>query len=238
MPEQNQEEIRNFNFMDEEAREEEWAARYPTPLPVKGDKIFVKDADADREFFQKHWPQQPYTDGYRWAADILIRYIRHERDRIKSMLSAQTDNSEVVPFDPTHWLVMPIYFSFRHSLELSLKALLRAQESDGQLPQNKKKLIKTEHDLLELWKTIQPWALKKLRGLESETEAFQDLLKQIHEEDKRSDAGRYAERGDEKPSFGPLNPLSLESVESAFVKMLNYVQRIRTALEDEEEGNE
>ena len=52
---------------DTEDREEEWAARYPSPLPGPGDTIFVRDTDPERKFLQQNM-SAPHIDGYKWAA--------------------------------------------------------------------------------------------------------------------------------------------------------------------------
>lgn len=217
----------------EEARAAELEARYPSLLPSPGDRVFVKDTDPERKSLQDNL-KAPHTDGYRWAAGILIEHVNRSRADIKRALIEQPDE---MGLDPAHWLVYPIYFCFRQSIELSLKSLLEVQKAENRLPIDKEKLITTEHDLLKLWEPLEPWVSSKLRGLQEATASFNELLRQIHVEDKKGDAGRYALRkinGNLEPSFETDAPLSLEAVENTGVKMLNYIQRIWTAIEDEQ----
>lgn len=214
----------------EEARQLEYEIRYPSPLPKRGDVIFVKDQDPDRKFLQEGLGS-PYTDSYRFAADILLRHVKQERT---------TDSTAL---DMAHWLVYPIYFCFRQSIELRLKRLLALQKADGSLPADKADLLDNKHDLRELWEPSEPWAMNKRPLVAPEaTESFKNLLDQIHAEDEKGDAGRYEMRwvGTGKnrklqPSFPSYAPLLLEAVEDAGVKMLNYIQRIFTSIEDEEQ---
>jgi len=148
--------------------------KYPTPLPQKGDVIFVKDKDDDeRQFLHTHF-REPQADGYKQAAEIIIDYIKKER-------LARVDWSG---FDSTHWLIYPAYFAYRQSVEVSLKALLKVQKSEGRLPQNEEESITRTHDLVELWGILKPWITARLSKMDSATAAFEDLLMQIHSEDE------------------------------------------------------
>jgi hypothetical protein len=218
------------NTKDDEAddyfltRDEEFATRYPSPLPSPGDKLFVKDQDAERKFLHEKFPP-PYIDGYKKAAEILLEHVRSER--VRARLLSEQHPGDSLPFDPSHWLAYPIYFSFRQSIELSLKDLVKTQQAKNPLPEDKEK--KVHHDLKQLWDEIKPWALNRLRGQAEATEAFEALLEEIQCQDKGADAGRFPLRRVGKkgfqPSFDAYAPLSIDAIESACVKMLNYIQR-------------
>jgi hypothetical protein len=104
--------------VDEEARAEEQElireSEYPHPLPEPNDRIFKPATNLDHQWVERTFPRESiFTDAYKYAGDLLC-------DQLETM---SRDLTETGAIDITPWLVYPIYFNYRHAIELSLKQI-------------------------------------------------------------------------------------------------------------------
>ncbi len=198
-------------FESEEELQARLDATWPQPLPSANDLIFKKTTDNDRAWFDQFFPRKAvYLEAYKMAADLLFREF--ERKRIESQAGHA--------LDVEHWLVFPIYFIYRHAIELSLKQMSAARAADLGIEVESA----ITHDLFDLWKEIEDWA-RDICGasLAAEADAFGHLVKEIQHVDPKGDAGRYAERTNRRPSFHGIQPLDLVNLRDTCTKMLNVL---------------
>jgi hypothetical protein len=142
-----------------------------------------------------------------------------------------------------HWLVYPIYFLYRHSLELCLKGFLLAQQAEGTLLPEHEPLVHGSHNLSKLWESAKPWVQRSLAGyLGQPFDAFGTMDDEISLHDPNAEAGRYSlsKRG-RKPvqfveSFSGLRPIDLDVMCTSCVKMLNFITWFWSHREDAERG--
>ena len=118
-----------------------------------------------------------YTEGYRRAADILIKHIDESgRDQ--------------------DFLVYPVLFLFRHHIELIIKqiiglALPLAEEPD------KRQYKKDDHNLNTLWSLAQKLILEVDDSYRpSDFKIVKEVVKALHQADERATDFRYARRND------------------------------------------
>jgi hypothetical protein len=163
--------------------------RFPEPLPVDGDVVFKTTADPDRVEAQKNYPpQQTYLSGYERAADCLFEEVAKRTKKEKE----NRDVLDVYPTSTEHWFIYPIYFLYRHLIELSLKDILRSQYEQKALPTEQANLIDTSHDPLTLWEAAKPGVMTIAgRALTKSTPAFESMLREIQTHDPNAEAGRF-----------------------------------------------
>jgi len=207
---------------DQEAREEQQdlmeEARFPSPLPAAGDRVFRKTNDDDRIWVEKTLSRGSlYMDGYKWAADVLFRHVEDN--------PADRDDGSM---DSTNWLIYPIYFLYRHAIELSLK-----QMREG-LPAKPDGDIRYDHNLHHLWNEVKDW-VQQIAGnrLRAESEEFEKLIEEINRADSQGDAGRYELHRNGAETFKDHRPIDLPNLRETLNKMLNFLTWIRTFHEDQ-----
>jgi hypothetical protein len=97
----------------EDVREAERETRYPGPLPNDGDQLFK--TDPERVWMHDTFsPRKTYLDGYVWAADLLFNEAQ------RSAREAKERSGIEEPLNSGHWLAYPMYFLYRHAMELGL----------------------------------------------------------------------------------------------------------------------
>jgi hypothetical protein len=143
-------------------------------LPSVNDRVFIKASHPHRRLYEQFYGRD-YLKGYEEAADMLF-------EQAQSLLAADPET----PLDVANWLVYPIYFLYRHAIELLLK-----QIRDEHVPASVS-ASRNDHDLLQLWSVVKDW-VEGMGGdeLRAETKAFEGLVEQIQRVDPRGDAGRY-----------------------------------------------
>lgn len=224
--------------------EEQQEARYPSLLPTDGDQLFRTDVNPGRATAHKRFkPTNTYISGYMKAADLLYQAAQ------AGAAEAEKRKSEFWP--PTtaeHWLVYPMYFLYRHAIELGLKDILRTLLAHGELPKDQERLITESHNVRELWNAAKPGLQTFIdRNLQPNTRAFEGMLDEIQAQDPQAEAGRYDMRnvGTRKKkvlvaTFEGLAPLDVNVIHDNAAKMLNYIRWIWSSYEDyeleEEEG--
>ena len=118
-----------------------------------------------------------YTEGYRRAADILIKHI-DESGRDQDFLD------------------YPVLFLYRHHIELLIKqiiglALALAEEPD------KHQYKKDDHNLNTLWPLAQKLILEVDDSYRSsDFKIVKEVVKALHQADERATDFRYARRND------------------------------------------
>jgi hypothetical protein len=210
----------------EEARQAELESRYPRPLSAAGDMVFKQATDPDRSWFEQTFPgHATYLEAYKMAADLLFREV--ERNR--------ADVEATGAIDVSHWLVYPIYFTYRHAIELSLKQMREARATDWGL--TVEPFI--GHGLVALWKEVEDW-IRDICGtsLRTEADAFGQLVEEIQRIDPKGDAGRYDLRTNRQPSFDGIRPLDLKNLRDSCEKMLNFLTWIWSLREEKRQVDE
>ncbi len=226
----------------DEAAEQERAARHPTPLPTHGDQLFKTDADQERTWQHKTFEgAQTYITGYSWAADHLFAYAQ------QSAKDAREKKGEFwAPMSIEHWLIYPVYFLYRHAIELSLKDILRSADRHGSLTKEQTDLMTTCHDVYKLWIAAKSWVMSFAQtNLHQETPAFESMLKEIQTHDPNAESGRYdmrrVGRGNQRQlvaTFEGLAPLDLNAIHNNSQKMLNYITWIWSSYEEWQQQEE
>jgi hypothetical protein len=219
----------NFDYNQE--------TRYPHPLPQKGDRVFVKSVDPDRLDIEREFSgPSTYLDAYMWGGDFLFASLRPR-------VVQPDDPGGIEPMDLDHWMVYPIYFLYRHSLELQLKGILGVQQAEGGLLPEHEPLVHGGHDLSKLWKAAKPWVERSLPGsLREAFDSFGEMVDEISKHDPKAEAGRYprSKLGRKQvqlvDSFSGMRPIDLEVMRTSCVKMLNFITWIWSLKDDEEWG--
>ena len=118
-----------------------------------------------------------YTEGYRKAADILIRHIDESgRDQ--------------------DFLVYPVLFLYRHHIELLIKQIIELALPLAEEPE-KYPHRKDDHNLNTLWPLAQKLVLKvDDRYKPSDFRIVKEVVKELHDTDHRATDFRYARRND------------------------------------------
>lgn len=234
---------------EDEARQEEEAARHPLPLPTHGDSLFKTQSDPELAWIEQTFsPQKTYLTGYQWAADYLFQKARESTSEAAQAATEAREGKgnwpEVLPMSVEPWLVYPIYFLYRHAIELALKDILRVQDHEGWLDQKGKKLIDECHNVLKLWETVKPWMTTFChRTLGREMPAFEAMLSEIEQYDPNAQAGRYhllKRKGQKIPvgSFRGITPLDLAHFQCNATKLLNFVTWVWTLYEQKVQDEE
>ncbi len=200
-------------------REEEFRSLWPHPIPQVGNKFFQTDPDPERKWLDEMFASTVRVDGYMSAAAHLFNEIQRR----------SVDGLE-------HWLVYPMYFLYRHAIELSLKEFLCRAECQSRLTTEQKNNINRIHNLTDLWKMIKPWAQTVLPNTMSEaTNAFEAMLDEITERDPDGQGGRYQRITDPKDKknknfmvFANITPLRAQAIRDGSVAILNFLQHIRS----------
>jgi len=210
----------------EESRQAELESRYPRPLPAASDKVFKQATDSDRAWLERTFPgPATYLDAYKMAADLLFREVERSRAEVEATGA----------LDVSHWLVYPIYFTYRHAIELSLKQMREARAIDWGL--TVEPFI--GHELVPLWKEVEDW-IRNICGtsLRTEADAFGQLVEEIQRIDPKGDAGRYNLRMNRRPSFDGIRPLDLKNLHDSCEKMLNFLTWTWSLREEKRQADE
>jgi hypothetical protein len=143
-----------------------------------------------------------YAEGYKCAGDIAVQYV--------------IDNNWYQDF-----LVYPIVFLYRHYLELRLKDLYfvssRLLDQDIDIP--------TNHNLLLCWDRVrsnieQVWTDA---GTKHALSKIEDRLKELNNVDVRSDAFRYPEDKQKKPTLAGLAHVNLKHLKEVVQGIANVL---------------
>ena len=141
--------------------------------------LLASDSDWHNNACLNYMPDHgtAYTEGYRRAADILIKHIDESgRDQ--------------------DFLVYPVLFLYRHHIELIIKqiiglALALAEEPD------KHQYKKDDHNLNTLWPLAQKLILEVDDSYRpSDFKIVKEVVKALHQADGRATDFRYARRND------------------------------------------
>jgi hypothetical protein len=178
-------------------------------LPSANDRVFIKASHPHRGFYEEFYGPD-YLKGYEEAADILF-------EQAQSRLAEDPET----PLDVANWLVYPIYFLYRHAIELSLKQM-RDEHVAASVSASR-----NDHDLLQLWRGVKDW-VEGMGGdeLRAETKAFERLVEQIQRADPRGDAGRYNLHINRTETFKDLRPIDLPNLRNTMKKMVNFLTLI------------
>ncbi len=173
------------------------------PWPRKGDNLWGFNDDLQSNAcLNWHWdPFDPYSRGYRKAADILATYVvKNHRDQ--------------------DMLVYPILFLYRHYIELKLKEITHY----GSMLLEGSKGIPQGHDLNELWLE----ARKVLERIEPEVpiedlDNFESGLNQLVKMDRFSTAFRYPEDKKGKPSLPQVYHINIRNVQEVMARLCSFL---------------
>lgn len=151
------------------------------PWPREGDDPFALNNDARliaRLNLSHDVPWRPYAEGFKRLADLVVQ-------QIAEVPETGADR---------HFLVFPIFFNYRHYIELSLKLII---EMARDLLDRQDELPKT-HNLTALWEIAEP-LLIEIDNREGKThEAVRESLERFTAMDPVSESFRYpvTKRGD------------------------------------------
>jgi len=174
------------------------------PLPERPEKLVTSDgngsylvqigADVD-------W--QTYVSAYKMAADMLGQRT-HEGRQI-------------------NWLIFPIWYLYRHHLELNLKSLIWDGDALARAPQ--RSIL--EHKLMPLWEYCLEQILKWQKPFPKEQlDAVAATLQQFDEIDPDSQAARYATTTKGAPSGLLGKEINVKSFVEATQKTLTFLSAV------------
>ncbi|HEY8900603.1 MAG TPA: hypothetical protein VIM61_09340 [Chthoniobacterales bacterium] len=149
-----------------------------------------------------HYPETGYVEGFRRAAEALIRDIE--------------DNRGVIDF-----LVYPIIYNYRQHLELRLKQILEEFRRYGIYD---KPVIKG-HDLHKLWSECKPLILEISENVEEEGEWMNGVEKaigQIMAVDPKGFGFRYSDAGIPKE----ITHINLENVRTILTWVCDWLEAV------------
>ncbi len=172
----------------------QWAQdAWQSPLDAS-DKLFLT---------KQEWKEASPEVRGPWQKDAYVRereeldpelYARgyHEAARLVADFSIRSPNYH-------DYLALPIVFLYRHSIELYLKRIIPAAADlvHQKVTKNEKKNLNTSHNLLILWKMLEP----RLRSMheqdasyfgEVQTAAIGAYIKQLSQIDPGASSFRYA----------------------------------------------
>ena len=173
------------------------------PWPQKGDALVTGSGDSSflvRTRADEDW--ETYVAAYRKAAEKLVE---------------QTYDGTLA----INWLIFPVWYIYRHYLELRLKSLIwDGNAMDGVAP---RRLDKT-HCLLTLWRqcraSIERWQSDCPR---SDLDAVEETLRQFDEKDPNSQSARYAKSKDGGPSALLGIEINLKTFAETVTKAANFL---------------
>lgn len=173
------------------------------PWPRAGDRLFLQDdnwMDACVGWSSDQW--HGYAEGYRRAANILVRHV------------TETQREQ-------DYLIYPIVFLYRQSIEVSLKYLLVT----GSELLAREQSNTNHHRLVPLWQQCRPMIEEVWpTGPKQDLDAVTDILLQFEKKDPVSTVFRY-----------PVNTKGDASLEaSERINILNFAEvanRVFTLLE-------
>ncbi|EPV5021999.1 hypothetical protein ACVGXO_03800 [Enterobacter hormaechei] len=146
---------------------------------TSGSGLLASDSDWHNNACLNYMPDHgtAYTEGYRRAADILIKHIDESR----------LDQD---------FLVYPVLFLYRHHIELLIKQIIGLALALAEDP-DKYQYKKDDHNLNTLW----PLAQKLLLEVDdcyrsSDFRLIKEVVKELHKADRRATDFRYARRND------------------------------------------
>lgn len=165
-------------------------------FPSKGDRLFeVRQPKARGR-------RTPLDDLLDWTHESAFPYFaRRGYYRASRVLAERivAQREAYTPSEPGLWL--PMVFSFRHYVELSLKSLLRKAATLASLdlrpqvaglPRPGKKMLK-HHELVPLWEALKKvWrAVARPQDIGEVDDAVEELVRELHDWDPGSTFFRY-----------------------------------------------
>ncbi|ELY4132877.1 hypothetical protein ACT0XK_003511 [Cronobacter sakazakii] len=141
--------------------------------------LLASDSDWHNNACLNYMPDHAtaYTEGYRRAADILIKHIDESgRDQ--------------------DFLVYPVLFLYRHHIELLIKQIIGLALALTEDP-DKHQYKKDDHNLNTLWPLAQKLLLEVDDSYQSsDFRLIKEVVKELHNADRRATDFRYARRND------------------------------------------
>ncbi|MEI2722733.1 MAG: hypothetical protein V9H26_04070 [Verrucomicrobiota bacterium] len=176
---------------------------FDLPWPQKGDALVTSDGD---NFFLvrtragEDW--ETYVAAYRMAAEKLVE---------------QTSDGTLA----INWLVFPIWYLYRHYLELRLKSLIwDGNALEGVSP----KVLDKTHNVLDLWRecraSIERWQSDCPKA---DLDAVEETLGQFEEIDPKSQAARYTKDKLGNPSGLLGIEINLKTFADTVTKAANFL---------------
>jgi hypothetical protein len=149
-------------------------------------------------------PWGVFAEGFKRLADLGVAHIE------------QTGRSH-------NFLVYPVFFSYRHYIELSLKAIIR---SARQLLDKQGTAPKT-HNLSDLWNTAQP-LLKEIGG-SADLRDVRECMARFDEFDPTSESFRYpVKRSGDAALPDDLRNLDLGQVRDVAERLGSFLEAVAT----------
>lgn len=179
-------------------------------LPKAGDRLFIQSSWA----FDAHIALNPderfyrLPMGYKRAGDILV------------------EKAIANPIDRSNIIYAAIY-CYRHAVELHIKRLIEI------LDNSKQSKLKSGHDLIKLWKSF--LGLFKAHDMsdDSNIEAVQSLVIEMHTADKKSDGFRYpADHGDTPFNLWPTS-INLDNLQNTMLNLDDFFESIYFGLSNQ-----
>jgi hypothetical protein len=147
----------------------------PYRWPKKGDRLLRKTND--------------WNTGVGFSNDRVARHV-HIWDGYMSAGEALVEDCRRNPQE-RHFLIYPIFFTYRHALELAMKWILTMY---GGYDANDV----THHDLWQLWKLCRE-VIDVAGSSDGSTDIVETIVKEMHDLDKSALAFRYGMDKNNKP---------------------------------------
>lgn len=137
-------------------------------------------------------------------------------------------------------LIYPIFYLYRHHLELELKGLTRyCLNSFSEIPSEEiKKKIKElddKHGLGWLWKNLRQLSPGIARVNPEADRAFESLLFELDRHDPNSQAARYSTDKKDNQTLSKLRSVDLDIFSKAVHKMSNYLDCIYESIGEQKD---
>ena len=200
-------------------------SEYREPLPPrKNDKLFRDDLPDRRNNARLI----PYSDGQR---EYIEGYLRGARVLVNQVVS--TDGTD------KNYLVYPIFYLYRHHIEIALKRILRSTPQILHHNPTKSELNNLmKHRLDLLWKDLKPLcpaiyaALHWNEPQQLDLDGIDDYIRQLSELDPDSMSFRYSHSKDNQHRSLPahLTLFNIRHFAEMVDRLVTFIDNIDTAV--------
>jgi hypothetical protein len=201
-------------------------------LPRLGDTLFKDSSSALRvDPLGYSDPRFPTERSMVGRSDLYSEGYLHAGDRLVDGLTGSSDEDE---------LLYPVFFLYRHHLEMELKGRVKACLNHGlsglaedEIASVREKLA-LKHGLRSLWQILKKCYPECDRDFSAGTrEAFDHLLRELDDLDPSSQAARYSLDRKGNQTLPCLASLDLRELRKNVHKMSHYLAAIREGLYQE-----
>jgi hypothetical protein len=178
------------------------------------------------------WPQigdSIWTTGSDWEAEALLGasfdWFFSYASSYKAAANTVLERVEAKQIRPDE-VSYAVFFLYRHYVEIMLKGLIRigsmlhfqrGESQWGKFPQH--------HRIIVLWQQCRPLIEEAYRkGEKAETDAVENILKELHGLDPTGESFRFGESRDGKPTLSSNPQIDLIHVRNIMTRLSGFLE--------------